>query len=483
MRSVIWILLATSICAASLAEASDKLVMPYDCGLEGGRVTISPAADKAYAVVGELEKQVITTCRRPRAHGCRTLTIHRFVISCDGAGVAWMRVAAAIRRALNRPAWIDHGRLQLVLPADNRWPDEPSCIERPDFALGASPHGRRGSLAASCSTSTQRGAFEHVSLPAGFAPVDELGARLDLATAVGPLQPAAMLGPRGRVMRASVTVGETLVAKVDPGTLVEPIPGLEPYEPNVGPMVAGDEWVTVVRTEPALHAGIGERGPGAAAIWAWLLIAMGCATAAILVRMRSDLGGGRRFAAAAQLARAFAAFSLRPIWRHSLIRKFTDPGTAVSALIEQTSAMVTDLKDAGPLREVLQSELKLVRQRLANVIEAAEEDPGATARMGPQLRALVRELERIRRIAQSAAASLSRGRQGADLPHTVSEAYDVLGVNPDVSEDVLKKIVDALRMSWHPDHARGDKDLRAREERIRQINVAWEMIVARREAA
>ena len=95
----------------------------------------------------------------------------------------------------------------------------------------------------------------------------------------------------------------------------------------------------------------------------------------------------------------------------------------------------------------------------------------------------MRELERIRRIADSAAASLSGARPAGSVPRTTSEAYDVLGVNPDVSEGVLKKIVDALRMSWHPDHARSDEDRRVREDRIRQINIAWELINATREAA
>ena len=83
----------------------------------------------------------------------------------------------------------------------------------------------------------------------------------------------------------------------------------------------------------------------------------------------------------------------------------------------------------------------------------------------------------------SAAASLSGGRPSTTLPRTTSEAYDVLGVNADVSEGVLKKIVDALRMSWHPDHARDEDDRRVREERIRQINIAWDLITAKREVA
>jgi hypothetical protein len=169
--------------------------------------------------------------------------------------------------------------------------------------------------------------------------------------------------------------------------------------------------------------------------------------------------------------------------RSVTIRKFTNAGKAVTALLDQTGAVVAELKDAGPLREVLQSELSQVRQRLAAIETAAAKNADAGGKNAPQFRALIRELERIRRIANSAAASLSRGPRGARLPATVSEAYDVLGINPDVREEVMKKIVDALRMSWHPDHARNDADRAERESRIRQINVAWELITAKRAAA
>ena len=40
----------------------------------------------------------------------------------------------------------------------------------------------------------------------------------------------------------------------------------------------------------------------------------------------------------------------------------------------------------------------------------------------------------------------------------------------------IKKIVDGLRMSWHPDHADGEDDRRVRELRLKQINAAWELI-------
>jgi hypothetical protein len=38
-------------------------------------------------------------------------------------------------------------------------------------------------------------------------------------------------------------------------------------------------------------------------------------------------------------------------------------------------------------------------------------------------------------------------------------------------------------MSWHPDHARDADDRVLREDRIRQINIAWDLINTNREAA
>ena len=47
----------------------------------------------------------------------------------------------------------------------------------------------------------------------------------------------------------------------------------------------------------------------------------------------------------------------------------------------------------------------------------------------------------------------------------------------------VKKVVDALRMSWHPDHARNEADRRHREERIKQINAAWDILKSAKAAA
>ena len=82
---------------------------------------------------------------------------------------------------------------------------------------------------------------------------------------------------------------------------------------------------------------------------------------------------------------------------------------------------------------------------------------------------------------QSAEADLAG--IGLRVPSTPAEALQVLGASPDAAIDVIKKIVDGLRQSWHPDLARSDEDRNYREQRIKQINVAWDILSGRRSAA
>ncbi len=64
------------------------------------------------------------------------------------------------------------------------------------------------------------------------------------------------------------------------------------------------------------------------------------------------------------------------------------------------------------------------------------------------------------------------------MPTTLPEALQVLGASADAEPGVVKKIVEGLRQSWHPDLARSNKDRRYREQRMAQINVAWDIIAA-----
>lgn len=485
MRRVLRILLLSSLGLAGMgfAEARERLVMPFDCGLDGGRIRLSPAASKSYPIIGTRDQEAITTCRPPLASGCRTLMVHRFVISCGGVGVAWMRVVAAIGHTGASRAWVDDGRLNIVLPARSAQGPGEGCYDGPP-GRGRDRLERRVVFMQDCLPWRRRLAdVDHVELPEGFAPIGEFGARLQLVSADVAYSFDEARLDAGEDAALATGPGETRLAKADPQVLIEPAGA--PYGAPRGATMAGDDWVTVVRDER--DYGMPPPQPKSTSVfdpWTLFFVALGLMTVAGAARLRSSPAWPVRvLASAPRLTRAFRRdASERVASRAFSAPNLSNAGAAVAAFLAQTETAVAQLKGAGPLRDVLQSELKHLRERLRNV-ETGVREGVSPANTGPHYRALVRELERIRRIAESAAASLAGGRPSTALPRTTSEAYDVLGVNADVSEGVLKKIVDALRMSWHPDHARDEEDRLVREERIRQINIAWDLITAKREAA
>ncbi len=68
-------------------------------------------------------------------------------------------------------------------------------------------------------------------------------------------------------------------------------------------------------------------------------------------------------------------------------------------------------------------------------------------------------------------------------PTSRSEAIEVLGVDPDAGKDTIKTTVTRLRRALHPDHAIDEEDLALRERRLKQINVAWDIVSGKRRAS
>ncbi len=69
------------------------------------------------------------------------------------------------------------------------------------------------------------------------------------------------------------------------------------------------------------------------------------------------------------------------------------------------------------------------------------------------------------------------------VPKTYEQALKVLGAAPEASVIAIKKIVDGLRLNWHPDHASSEPDRLYRERRLQQINAAWDIVAKQRAAA
>jgi hypothetical protein len=68
------------------------------------------------------------------------------------------------------------------------------------------------------------------------------------------------------------------------------------------------------------------------------------------------------------------------------------------------------------------------------------------------------------------------------LPKSRADALRMLGAKPDTGTEALKRLVKRLRQTWHPDRANHEDDRRMREIRLKQINVAWDILSGKRAA-
>jgi hypothetical protein len=149
--------------------------------------------------------------------------------------------------------------------------------------------------------------------------------------------------------------------------------------------------------------------------------------------------------------------------------------SVVHARLVETELLVATLPADLLLRDVLQTEIDALHGRAADISRRA--DQLGSKRCGALLKAIMRDLDRITRIVHGTSRrDGGEASASADPPSSVFEAYRVLGLNAEAPPAAVKKVVDALRMSWHPDHARSEADRRHREERIKQINAAWDIL-------
>jgi hypothetical protein len=387
VRRVLRILLLSNLGLAAMgfAGAGERLVMPFDCGLDGGRIRLSPAVSTSYPIIGTRDQEAITTCRPPLASGCRTLMVHRFVISCRGVGVTWMRVVAAIGHTGASRAWVDDGRLNIVLPARNAQGPGEGCYDGPP-GRGRDRLERRVVFMQDCLPWRRRLAdADHVVLPEGFAPIGEFGARLQLVSADAAYSVDEARLDAGEDAALATGPGETLLAKADPQASIEAAGSRYGGAPR-GATMAGDDWVTVVRDER--DYGVPPPQPESTSHfdpWTLFLAALGLMTVAGAARLRSSPAWPARvLASAPRLTRAFR----RDASEHVASRAFCAPnlsnaGAAVATFLAQTEAAVAQLKGAGPLRDVLQSKLKHLREHLRNVETGAREGVPA-ANTGPR---------------------------------------------------------------------------------------------------
>lgn len=526
---------------AAPVEARDKITFPFTCSIDNGRLRVTPSSDHSYPIVaGRGEQQVFTFCPAGEGRRCRSWTVHRFAVQCSGGKATWPEIVAAAARQLQSRAHIEEG--QLVLPLGPGAPRAGGdCVEtgRPTLRPVAGMIPCRVQLAAARPLGAR-----YVALPRGYAPLSVIGARIVSEPDFVKLDNAPVKLEELAAPAKSETVTmrtDEAVARLEPrpqGTVKPdpaPMAASAPLPTEVASAARGPSMESTGSlpslADPALPRGLAKAMvseqldavvplPASAPLQSTAVLLgpfnprslaplptvepaswkpQGSAAPSTVMAARDELAAGERnagfvllLAAATVLLLATTVLARR---RQPALRpqsSQSDPADGERALVLRSKAegnvvQITEalgrLTSVAPLRAALSRDLQASERRLAVVIAATSSDGlGADgwSRARRRLERINQDLDRLQMITDGALTSLSGLRASRGLPRNVEEAYAALGVTSGVSEPILKKLVEALRVSWHPDLGKSDEEREARNGRITEINVAWDLITGKR---
>jgi len=405
---------------AGTTFAEERLVMPFSCQSSGGRVVLNPAPPQSYRIFGAPEHQRFTSCSPNRPELCRDWMVHRFDLDCNGARVSWLTVVDAFTKMGPGRASVSNGRLHLRMrPWWNGGSPAP-CDMRPPFAYGPWGYGR---LAHGwpCPRPSLSAREPVVDMPAGFAPFFGPFARFTVPEATDPAAISAGAASQHPVAGRNPPA-EHFASDVMDGSA----------PPAAAPPSA--------KTAPRDVAG----SPSKAG---------------------KNIVGGDSTASLPKERVASLPRSSAPTANLSLDQTpMTSGGTdsVSSRLLGFALAIVL-------LLAFLFASARRVEPMNA---EVATGQPGAAqpsftsepvAPRSPMPRPVPTDAEW--------------------LPSNRSEALQVLGASSETAQDILKKMVRTLRQTWHPDLARREEERRVRGLRLKQINVAWDIICGKRASA
>jgi hypothetical protein len=472
--------------------------MAIACAIVGGRVQIEAASERTYSIIGNRHQKTLHVCSGSSSTRCRELPIHKFVFDCDGKPVEWIRAAEATARTQPWKATLRKGRMTL-----HRWPDGRAKTRRRTVTLptGYAPAPASGLVFADPMESDQvHGAQKTDRSPDGARGTSSphverssLPGDPGRGVEVARPQPTAVvrLGGNNGLAEGSAEQTGALTPSTNPGWTATAVIG--------GRSAAW--WTAFV---PSGVSNILLAGMGIAAL---LLSATVLAARQNAMQRTSDEDApamdagqpappgnasetppppapGRHEAhddtadPVAELASALRAAP--PLPASTDLASIDEAHTTAEALLDLVRQIVADHVPEGAVRDVLVADLAVIAARLdGRELSDALAEGRMDVAQSIYSQAIL-DLERARTLSR---IEHERTLQVVDerrrSPSTVEEACTFLGVNPRASEAVVKKVVDALRQNWHPDLAADDIDRRAREDRIKQINAAWDLIRAR----
>jgi hypothetical protein len=475
--------------------------MPYSCKVVGGRPMLVPSEDQGHQVFGKREQQEFRACSPADPRHCRRWNVHRFDLDCGGVRVPWVEVAAAAGAGREGRAFVDNGRFELEMPA--RWglpPDSP-CARGGD--------AESAGLRRFCAERLAGMERVTVAMPKGFAPM--LG--IDGIFVKDAAQPGAVAEatPARRETVPEPTANPRRAApSPQPGAeAVKTAPPKEPAPAQIPPQTieaSKPQAAPPPRPAPTELSAAGQATAGAAPVIPQIINGAngpvpphgGVAETGALPDPPSSLpspspqgetAASATAASASEVAGHTASVPDRVALAErdgvsSLLPAVLAGGPLAEhavALTAGTLALLTLLTLAVVFRRGRASAVPVLSRDIAS-ISLGRDGAGETRHAAAGALAIVPEPLTGREVAPPREPPGLPVPGGEALPRTRQEALEVLGmgIGPEVNEAAIKKIIDGLRLSWHPDHARDADDRVQREQRLKQINAAWDIIADKR---
>src|SRR5215475_7175614 len=464
---------------ATTSRAEEMLVMPFRCSMIAGRPVLTPSPDEGYRILGQREQRTFSACSPVHPDTCKQWTVHRFELECGGARVPWASVAVAADGPRNPRAWIENGQVRVRMgPWWNMPPGDP-CARVGLYE----DRWQARQFARYCAERRVGIPPAVVDMPAGFAPMLGTGGFFvgtGAPRSGGPPQVASGLPPAPAVPSRPPPAREATkevakrqaappeqISKMPPPALAAapaapaptpaPAPAPAPaLAPALVPSPAGTAEHPTIINRPAQPQEVAPPSPpeepppkaeeGAAKFGAPALKQAAeqlppaparegpGTTQSIEVSLISMAGTPVAMLAGLAMVAAFTAGTFAWLRKHERTHR------AGAAARDFASVSLTSARNA--------------------LTVSANVEPDAGPPSAP---------------VQSGSTFL---RSATWIPRNRADALSVLGmgVTPDATQVVIKRIVDGLRLNWHPDHAKDEPDRQMRELRLKQINAAWDIL-------
>jgi hypothetical protein len=467
-------------------QGAERLHMPFDCYFDGFQVQLEASDDRSYEIIGPRESDILSVCAPYDPGRCRSWHVHRFEFQCGGTRVSWVDAALAGARMTGRDAWLEDGRVHVRMgPLWTIARDRPQRSQR---RLRNMP----GVNAFDPAEFGSADGANVVTAPQGFAPAFGIPVAFDAAEPGFTADEPSFVEPKPFVEREAspseqrqAAQAPAVAAYVEPPPPPQPIPELPERAPSVRPepAAAKSPGFTIInapgakRSEPEAPsapdpepAKAAEVPTGPVADDIETTSAMKVADAQETTRPTISSTDSVDTEATTQPQPPVPSL-VQPASRSddSDLASATAAAAAVFALAGLAFFGLRFWRRAGP-----DNTIPPPGARDFGAISLGTVQGGAAA--SPRLRA------EPQFSSEMGVAELALDGD-ISIPANYTQALHVLGASADASTDAIKKIVDGLRKSWHPDHARSESDRLYREKRARQINVAWDLISQRRATA